>query len=115
MSVTKTKIKKVKSYDSEEKVVVYEITFDTSYPTGGEECDFTDEFPNGIASCAVEANSSGYLVCPNQATRAAKYATGKCDLQAFRQTAATGPLVEVPAATNLATVVVTVIVTGSPF
>jgi len=103
----------LRRYDPESKKVLYRLTFDSSYLTGGEELSCVNEFSE-IDEVRVESGQGGYLAIPNSATRAAKYAVGKVDLMLYRQTAATGPLVEVPNATDVQTTVLNVIVEGRP-
>jgi len=91
--------------------VRYNVKFDKSYLTGGEELDCSRELRR-IHEVRVESGHAGYMVVPNSATRDAKYAQGKADLMVYRQTAATGPLVQVPNGTDLATLRVNVIVDG---
>jgi hypothetical protein len=112
MALTKNSKQILRRYDPEMKKVRYNVTFDSSYLTGGEELDCTGDFSE-IDEVRIEAGG-GYLIEPNPATKVAKYGTGKVDLMCYRQTAATSALIEVASAVNLSALVVDVIVEGRP-
>jgi len=115
MAITKAIIKRTKQYDAEAREIVYAVALDSSYPTGGEEVDFSSDFPRGLDTVWIGANNSGYHIIVNSGTRAAKFPVGKCDLGVFQQSAATGPLTECPPGTNLSAVILNVIVKGPTF
>lgn len=75
------------------------ITFDSSYPTGGE-AFVPAEFGLNRLDFLMVSGANGYVATWDGSTSAPK-------VLLFRQTAATGALVEVPAATNLSSPVVT--------
>lgn len=74
------------------------ITFDSSYPTGGE-AFVPAEFGLDRLDWLQIAGATGYVAVWDGSTSAPK-------VLLYRQTAATGALAEVPATTNVATVVV---------
>ena len=87
------------------KEVFTTVTFDSSYVTGGE--PFTPaEFGLDRLDWLSVAGANGYVATWDGSTTAPK-------ILLYRQTAATGALVEVPNATNVSTVVVRVRAVGA--
>lgn len=91
----------------DDRVVVADITFDSSYPTGGEDLIPRDVgLANEIYTVQAEP-TSGRLVAYDRTTR---------KLKAFDfdyNNAADGPAIEVPNATNLATTSVRALIVGN--
>lgn len=83
------------------RLVTADVTLDSSYPTGGYAIAGSDLGLKGgtIDSADLNASSGGYVPTFD-------YTNSKIKL--FRQTAATGALVEVPNATNVSTEVIRV-------
>lgn len=76
------------------------VTFDmdiTSYTTGGEAPTIAQLQVNRLEDIEVQPGESGYLIDWDRSTTAPK-------IRAYRQTAATSALVEVPAATDVGNV-----------
>lgn len=81
------------------------ITFDSSYDTGGEALTLTQLGVNRLDWLEV-AGATGYLAVWDGSTTTPK-------VLLYRQTTATGALVEVPATTNVSTVTVRFRATGA--
>lgn len=109
MSVTKNSVAVLTKFQPESKRVAYNVAWDNSYPTGGQNLDCTDHFKE-IGSVMVESGFAGYVIEPVTTN----YATAQVKLRCWRQTAATGALVEVPNTTDLSAALnaVRVVVTG---
>jgi hypothetical protein len=87
------------------KVVHGTVTFDSSYPTGGEAISLAD-LGLGRLDWLETISTDGYLPAWDGSTSEPK-------IKMFRQTAATGALAEVASAVNLATAVVRFRATGA--
>ncbi len=83
------------------------VTFDNSYPTGGEVLDLSD-YLSTIEHVQVSAKASGYVIQHDHGTPAAGV------LQAFEAGADAAPLDEVADTTDLSAVVCDVLVFGTP-
>jgi hypothetical protein len=81
------------------------ITLDSSYVTGGEPVTFGDLGISRLEAIIPNTRNAGYLATWDGSLTAPK-------IKMFQQSAATGALTEVPNATNLATVVVDLLVVG---
>ena len=92
-----------------------DVTFDTSYPTGGEVVDVTP-YLDAIDEVVVQTpvTNTGHVVSVDDATFSA--GTFKALLYyGDYSNASDGPLVQVPNTTNVATAVATFIVSGKQF
>lgn len=87
------------------KTVDVDITFDNSYVTGGEQISLS-ALGLGFADRITISNPGQGYLCRWDGSRTAP------KLLLYRQTAATGALVEVPNTTDVSTVVVAVRITG---
>lgn len=83
--------------EGKRRVVTGTVTFDSSYPTGGETFTARDLGLDILEHVSLEPDS-GYVVNWNRSATAPT-------ILAYQQSAATGALTQVPNATNLATVV----------
>lgn len=88
---------------SNQKLSVYDVTADAAYPTGGYSLPATSLGFQFFSGVLLGGDDSGYIPIYN-------YATG--NLQFFQQTTVAGPLIEVPNNTNLAAVVVRLVIFG---
>ena len=87
------------------KMVFADGTFDSSYATGGEEVSLTALGLTRLDYLLVDAGQ-GYLARWDGSLTSPK-------ILLYRQTAATGALVEVPSTTNVATIVVRILAFGA--
>lgn len=87
-----------------QKFAIVDVTLSASYATGGDTVDFTTLGligTRGIALVLAAPTNAGYVAWFDQTNKKVKM---------FQQSAATGALTEVPAATNLSAVVVRCVV-----
>jgi hypothetical protein len=87
------------------KVIHGTVTFDSSYPTGGEAISLAD-LGLGRLDWLETISTDGYLPAWDGSV-------SEPNIKMFRQTAATGALAEVASAVNLATAVVRFRATGA--
>ena len=116
MTVTNTKRNSV----SGSKITAYvSVVFDASYPTGGEAFDATTYIANPDSILVSGMDSAGHIVRYDATNKLLKvYQSGHGFLegtptQDIAANAAAAPLVEVANATDLALLMVDLIITGS--
>ena len=90
------------------KQVTGTVTFDNSYPTGGEPFTPAQLGLGTLERIQCDPSSGGYIVTWDRSTSAPKLLA----LYGDNNNAADGPLIEVPNTTNLSTLVTTFTATG---